>query len=172
MSQKQTVLYIFTCAQRQYDLASGYGDNDRYYYGDLVINFNRYISNPILHIAGLGGSYRYFPVGAGNINNPALWRSAYFSTELQVVGFNLSKVSGNDNLNVPAGTGSILNSATTPNGGSVDPTTNDIFNDYGAASGSVRIIGTVKLSQFKFICVVVTVHSLVGLHLLQHQERQ
>lgn len=137
-------VYIFTCAQRQYDLASGYGDNDRYYYGDLVINFNRYISNPILHIAGLGGSYRYFPVGAGNINNPALWRSAYFSTELQVVGFNLSKVSGNDNLNVPAGTGSILNSATTPNGGSVDPTTNDIFNDYGAASGSVRIIGTVK----------------------------
>lgn len=142
-------VYLFTCAQRQFDLGSAYGDNDKYYYGDLVINFNRYIRNPILHIAGLGGSYRYFPVGAGNTNNPALWRSAYFSTELEVVGFNLSKISGNNNLNVPAGTGLILNSSSMPNGGSVDPTPNDIFNDYGAASGSVRIVGTVKTLTIK-----------------------
>lgn len=148
--ERNGAVFLFTCAQRMFDLnPNNYGTNDRYYYGDLVINFNRFIASPIIHLAGLGGSYRYFPVGAGNQDNPALWRSAYFSTELEVQGFNVSKVSGNANLNVPAGTGSILNSATTPNGGSVDPTPNDIFNDYGAASGSVRIIGTVKTVTIK-----------------------
>lgn len=138
-------VFLFTCAQRLFDIGSPYGTNDRYYYGDLVINFNRFVSNPILHIAGLGGSYRYFPVGTGgNSGNPNDWRSAYFSTELEIVGFNGSKIAGNPNLVVPSGTGQILNGSSQPNGGSVSPTPNDIFDDYGAASGSVRVIGTVK----------------------------
>ena len=141
-------IFLFTCAQRLFDLGSAYGTNNRYYYGDLVINFNRFVQNPIVHVAGLGGSYRYY-TGSGNSNQAANWRSTYFSTELEVVGYTAVKIAGNPNLDIPAGTGQILNSSTQPNGGSVSPTPNDIFNDYGAASGSFRVVGTVKTIRLK-----------------------
>lgn len=148
-------VFMFTNAQVQFDRPGGpsvHNSSTRYYYGDLVINFNRFIQNPVIHIAGLGGSYRYFPVGGGDQTNPNNYMETFFSTELEVVGVNAARLSGNANFTVSGN--SITNSSATPNGGSVDPSPNTngagaVFNDYGAASGSIRIVGTLKSVTLK-----------------------
>ncbi len=137
---------VFTAAQVLFDLPGGPAVNNsatRYYYGNVVLTFNRFVQNPVIHIAGLGGSYRYFPVSGTNANDPAQWRSSYFSTELEVQpsGFSLTRMSGNQFFTISGN--NVLNSATTPNGASV-PTVGGIFQDLGAASGSFRVNGTVK----------------------------
>jgi Secretion system C-terminal sorting domain len=136
--------FVFTAAQPQYNAPGGPTVNNtatRYYYGDLVINFNRYISFPVLHVAGLGGSYRYFPVTGTDINDPTQWLSTYFSTELEIVGFTGLKLSGNSNLVVSGS--SITNSSTAPSGASVN-TVGGLFNEFGAASGSIKINANVN----------------------------
>jgi hypothetical protein len=134
---------VFTVAQRQYDLGSPYGTANRYDYGTLVITFNRYVRNPVLHIAGLGGSYRYLPVGQPDI--PENYLSTYFSTELELISpGTLVKLSGNPYLSVTGN--NIVNSAVLPNGGSQPNTGN--FDNYGAASGSVQLNGV-----FNFIAL-------------------
>ena len=132
-------VFVFTAAQPQFDAVGGPTVNNtstRYYYGDLVINFNRYIANPVLHIAGLGGSYRYFPTTGTDINNPAQWLSTYFTTELEIVGANGFKLSGTTNLSVVGS--SITNTSLAPSGASVS-TVGGLFDEIGAASGSLRL---------------------------------
>ncbi len=137
---------IFTCTQRLYDLAQPYGNNNRYYYGDLVISFNRFIPNPVLHIAGLGGSYRYLPAGQPNV--PANYLSAFFSTELEYTGFqSLTKLSGTSFMAVSGK--NILNNAAAPNGGSTPNSPPEDFDNNGAATGSVRINGAVNVIRLK-----------------------
>jgi len=137
---------VFTAAQVLFDQPGGPAVNNsstRYYYGNVVLTFSRYITNPVIHIAGLGGSYRYFPVSGTNINDPAQWQSTYFTTELEIApGFPLTRMSGNQFFNVSGS--QVTNSSPTPNGASVS-TVGGLFQDLGAASGSVRINGTVKV---------------------------
>lgn len=137
---------VFTAAQVLFDQPGGpavHNSSTRYYYGNVVITFNRFVNNPVIHIAGLGGSYRYFPVSGTNANDPAQWRSSFFTTELEVQpGLTLTRMSGNQYFTV-SGT-NILNSAAVPNGASVN-TVGGLFNDIGAASGSFRINGPVKV---------------------------
>lgn len=90
--------------------------NGRYYMGDLTITLNIPITNPVLHVVGLGGTYN----------------SLGFTTELQLVttGITLSKLSGSPELNVtPA---AILNSASSPTA----------TTGAGAASGSILVTGS------------------------------
>lgn len=141
-------VYIFTNAQLQHDLAGGPTVNNtatRYYYGNLVITFNRFVQNPIIHIAGLGGSYRYFPVTGTNSLDPTQWLSTYFSTELDVQGATVTRLSGNSFFNASGFT--ITNGAASPSGASV--ATTGFFNEIGAASGSVRVNATVKTLTLK-----------------------
>lgn len=136
---------VFTAAQVQFDRPGGpsvHNSATRYYYGDVVLTFSRFVTNPVIHIAGLGGNYRYFPVTGTNPNDPSQWRSTYFSTELEVQpGFSLTRMSGNQFFTVSGS--NITNSATIPNGASVN-TVGGLFQDLGAASGSFRINGPVR----------------------------
>ena len=66
---------VFTTAQALYNNPA-YPVGSRVYFGDLVLTFNKPVKNPVIHIAGLGGSYRYLPFGAANI--PANYVSTFF----------------------------------------------------------------------------------------------
>ncbi|MBI5858506.1 MAG: T9SS type A sorting domain-containing protein [Sphingobacteriales bacterium] len=142
--------FLFTNAQWQFNIPGGpsvHNSTTRYYYGDLVITFNRFIANPVIHFAGLGGSYRYCPAGL-DPTNTANWLSTFFSTELDIVGFTGTKLSGNTYFTVSGS--SITNNAATPNGASVSTVgSGTLFDEIGAASGSVRINAAVKTITLK-----------------------
>jgi hypothetical protein len=138
---------VFTTAQVLFDQNQPHSTTTRYLYGNLVITFNYPIKDPVVHLAGLGGSYRYLPLGANDV--PGQYRSTYFSTELEYVnpgGITLSKLSGNTFLTVSGN--NITNSATRPNGGSVN-VPGDLFDNFGAATGSVKVTGTVSQLVFR-----------------------
>ena len=110
---------MFTSARPLYNANSS--RSGRYYYGDLVITFNRPVNNPMIHIVGLGGT------SGGN--------SLGITSELELspasaAQMTLSEVSGSTEFNVT--TSAILNSA-----GTIGATTGS-----GAASGTVRVTGT------------------------------
>lgn len=88
----------------------------RYYMADLTITFNIPITDPVLHVVGLGGTFN----------------ALGFTTELQMVttGVTLSRLSGSTELNVTPT--AILNSATAPTA----------TTGAGAASGSVLVTGS------------------------------
>ncbi|HET6256477.1 MAG TPA: T9SS type A sorting domain-containing protein [Puia sp.] len=90
--------------------------NGRYYMADLTITFNIPLTNPVLHIVGIGGTYN----------------ALGFTTELQLVttGVTLSKLSGSKELNVTST--AILNSASAPTA----------TTGAGAASGSILVTGS------------------------------
>lgn len=108
-------LQVFTSAMELYH--AGASTSGRYYIGNLTITFSAEVTNPVIHVTGLGAT-----VG-----------SLGFSTELelQTSSVTLSKLSGSTELTVSAGT-KILNNATTIGG-----TTGS-----GAASGSVLATGS------------------------------
>jgi Secretion system C-terminal sorting domain len=111
----------------------------RFYYGDIVVTFNRPVKNPVVHIGGLGGSYSYVPLSGG------ARQVSYFSTELELqnTGMTSTLMAGNELINVVGN--HILNGSATPNGGSFDDGTSNFgIPNYGAASGSVRVNGTVQ----------------------------
>jgi Secretion system C-terminal sorting domain len=148
---------IFTAAQVQYDqgiqnnpapVPSVFNSTTKYYYGDLVIDFNRFVKDPVIHIAGLGGSYFYLPIGVSPASDPNNWKRTRFTTELEG-GYSFTALSGNSNFVVSPG--KISNGAAKPDGASVSTTTSasDPFDHLGAASGSVRINGTVKTIVLK-----------------------
>lgn len=145
-------IVVFTAAQAQFERPAGgppstHNSSTRYYYGDLTILLSRFVDHPVIHIAGLGGSYRYFPTTGTNVNDPSQWQSCFFSTELELVGnFSLTKLSGNEFFTVSGN--NITNSATNPNGASVH-TTGGLFDEYGAASGSVSVNGPVRGITFR-----------------------
>jgi hypothetical protein len=142
---------VFTNTQLLFDQAGGpatYNSATRYYYGDLTITFSRYVDHPVIHIAGLGGSYRFVTTTAnqpvsGMPAGSTVW--TYFTTELQAqTAYTLTQLSGNAFFNV-SGT-NILNSATQPNGASAHTSAPDL---YGAASGSFQINGVLRAITFK-----------------------
>lgn len=132
---------VFTTAQALYNNPA-FPVGSRVYFGDLVLTFNQPVKNPVIHIAGLGGSYRYLPFGAANV--PANYVSTFFSTELelQTPGLTSTFMSGNQFFSI-SGNNILNNNDVNPNGGSTnDPT--EFINNFGAASGSVRVNGTVQ----------------------------
>jgi hypothetical protein len=141
---KNTGVEVFTAAQVLYDF--GKAKDDRYFFGEIVLTFNRPVINPVIHVASLGGSYRYLPAGANNV--PQNYLSSYFTTELELqnTGVSSTKLSGNQFLNVVGN--NILNSAAKPNGASLFDNTN-FFDDYGAATGSIKITGVVQQLVYK-----------------------
>ena len=119
---KNYSLQLFTSVMGLYNTSAS--TSGRYYIANLVITFSNYVTNPVLHIVGLGSSY-------GSLG---------FSTELelQTPSLTLSRLSGSTELTVSAGT-KILNGATTLSG-----TTGS-----GGASGSVLVTGT-NISSLTF----------------------
>lgn len=122
---------------------AGEAKDGRFYYGDIVVKFNRPVKNPVVHVGGLGGSYNYQPFGTSGDGNRKI---AYFTTELELANTGLSStfMAGNPLLNLVGD--NILNSSSTPNAGSNDDpsSTTNSYPNYGAASGSVRVNGTVQ----------------------------
>lgn len=137
---------IFTTAQALYNNPA-YPVGSRVYFGDLVLTFNQPVKNPVIHIAGLGGSYRYLPFGQPDI--PANYVSTFFSTELELStpGLTSTLMSSNPYMTL-SGNNILNNNDVNPNGGSVlDPT--EFINNLGAATGSIRINGTVQQLVYK-----------------------
>ncbi len=138
---------IFTTAQVLYNDTIAHPRGSRVYFGDLVLTFNQPVKNPVIHIAGLGGCYRYLPFGATNI--PANYISTFFSTELelQTPGLTSTLMSSNQYMTL-SGNNILNNNDVNPNGGSVvDPT--EFINNVGAATGSIRVNGTVQTLVYK-----------------------
>lgn len=101
--------------------------NGRYYYGDLTVTFNRPVSDPVIHIVGLGGVF-----------TSGTTQGFTMEYELQTTGVTLSKLSGSANLNVTAD--KILNAAP----GAITAACGS-----GAACGSVKVAGT-NITQLVF----------------------
>jgi len=137
---------VFTTAQALYNNPA-YPVGSRVYFGDLVLTFNQPVKNPVVHIAGLGGSYRYLPFGAANI--PSNYVSTFFSTELELStpGLTSTLLSGNQFMSL-SGNNILNNNDVNPNGGSVNDAT-EFINNLGAATGSIRINGTVQQLVYK-----------------------
>lgn len=107
-------LQLFTSVMGLYNTSAS--TSGTYYIADLTITFNTLVTNPVIHLVGLGASY-------GSLG---------FSTELQLEtsSLTLTRLSGSSEL-VVSGT-QILNDAATIGG-----TTGS-----GSASGSVLVNGT------------------------------
>ena len=135
---------IFTTAYELYK--QNIPITQRVLFGQLKLTFSQPVINPVVHFAGLGGSFRYSVIGLP-VNDPNSWRSTYFSTELELVtpGVSSTRMSGNEFFSISGN--KVLNSNNVnPNGASVNDAglnTPPSFNDYGAATGSVRINGVV-----------------------------
>lgn len=135
---------LFNTVEPLYD--ANLAKDGRYEFGELVIRFNRPVVNPVIHLAGMGGSYSFQPILP--VNAPR--QISYFTTELelQTLGLTSTLRAGNSNINLSGN--NILNSSTTPNAGCYeDGSTTNGFSNYGAASGSVRINGTVTELVYK-----------------------
>ncbi|CAG4995392.1 hypothetical protein DYBT9275_01626 [Dyadobacter sp. CECT 9275] len=110
---------IFTSVEPLYS-----ADKDRsgrYYYSTLTLTFNRAVSDPVIHVSGLGAFTK--------VDNQSLG----YSTELELLdgqGLSLTKLSGSEALRVE--TTKILNGKSAINSES----------DQGAATGSVRVNGS------------------------------
>ena len=115
---------LFTSAMGLYN--ASLPTNGTYYIADLTLTFNVPVTNPVLHLVGIGGYYS--PGG-----------TLGFTSELQLAttGVTLSELSGSPELNVTAN--SILNTAVHPSS-----TTGS-----GAASGSILAKGT-NITQLVF----------------------
>lgn len=112
---------IFTSVMGLYNANLSTGG--RYLMATLTITFSQPVTNPVLHIVGIGGTYNL--LGFSD------------ELELQTGGVLLSKLSGSKELNVTST--SILNSASHPTSATGS----------GAASGSVLASGT-NISQLVF----------------------
>ncbi len=132
---------LFTTAQVLYNSANVIGS--RVYFGDVVLKFNRPVTNPVIHIAGLGGSYRFLPAGLPDL--VANYKNIFFATELELVNTGLTStlMSGNQFVQL-SGNNILNNNDVNPNGGSVLDAFETPFNNLGAATGSVRLNGTVQ----------------------------
>ncbi len=111
---------LFTSAMGLYNANSP--TNGTYYMADLTITFNLPVTDPILHIVGLGGTFG------------ALGMTTQF--QLVTAGATLSELSGSPELGVTATT--IVNTAAAPTS----------VTGSGAASGSILVTGTVTSLLF------------------------
>jgi hypothetical protein len=113
-----------------------YAINARVQYADLTITFNRPVSNPLLHITGLGGFVSYGTTISGNAINYDMG----FSTDMDLLtnGLTLSKISGNSSLSVTSS--GISNSSARMGSSTVGAVLHGITRT--AASGTVAVLGT------------------------------
>jgi Secretion system C-terminal sorting domain len=133
---------LYTCVEPLADINADKAG--RFYYGDIVIKFNRPVINPVIHVGSLGGSYSYQPL-LGGPN-----QISYFTTELELENTNVTTTLMAGNAIIELDGNNILNNATKPNAGSLeDFSTLFGFSTYGAACGSVRINGTVQEITYK-----------------------
>jgi hypothetical protein len=135
---------LFNTVEPLYD--ANLPKDGRYEFGELVITFNRPVVNPVLHLAGMGGSYSFQPILP--VNAPR--QISYFTTELelQTSGLTSTLRAGNSLINLSGN--NILNSSATPNAGCYeDGSTTNGFSNYGAAAGSIRINGIVTQLVYK-----------------------
>lgn len=109
---------LFVSSRPLYNASSSI--SGRYYYGDLVITFNRPVNNPMLHFVGLGGT---------SGNNTLGITSEYELSSASAAQMSLLEVSGSSEFN--ATSTAVLNSASTLGGNTGS----------GAASGTVRVVG-------------------------------
>jgi len=115
---------LFTSAMGLYN--AGAPTNGSYYMADLTLTFNVPVTDPVLHLVGIGG---YYSPG----NTLGFTSDLYLAT----TGVALSKLSGSPELSVTSN--SILNTARHPSS-----TTGS-----GAASGSILVSG-VNITQLVF----------------------
>jgi uncharacterized repeat protein (TIGR01451 family) len=99
----------------------GLPNNARYYYGDVTLTFNHPVSDPVIHMSGMGGNSTL--TGTTPHGHSA-------EMELITPGITASKLSGSNFLNVTGN--KMLNSATTITASCAT----------GAACGSVKFAGT------------------------------
>ena len=111
---------MFTSAMGLYNANSP--TNGTYYMADLTVTFNLPVTDPIIHIVGMGGTYS------------ALGLSTQLT--LATTGVTLTKLSGSTEFGVTATT--IVNTAASPTS----------VTGAGAASGSVMVNGTVTTLKF------------------------
>jgi len=106
--------------------------NSRVYYADLTLTFNRPVSNPVVHIVGMGGFVNY-------VRDSKLYHTG-FSAEMDLAStqYSIGKLDGNSVFQV---SGNQINNSATWLGSSSQGAT-----DYGvtryASTGSVVVYGT------------------------------
>ena len=134
---------VFTTAQVLFNDTIAHPRGSRVYFGDLVFTFSSPVLNPVIHVAGLGGSYRYLPAGLADVTSN--YRSTFFTTELELanMGYTSSLLSGNSFLGL-SGNNIVNNNHSNPNGASSFDATEAPFDNNGAATGSIRVNGVVK----------------------------
>lgn len=110
--------------------------NARVQYADITITFNRPVSNPVLHVTGLGGQVSYSTTIAGVTTNYDMG----FTTDMDLLtpGLTLSKLSGNTQLTVTST--SLSNNATRLGAATAGALLHNV--NRFAATGSVVILGT------------------------------
>jgi hypothetical protein len=138
-------IQIFTAAQVLYD--NNTPKDARVYFGDIVFKFNKPVTNPVLHFAGLGGSYTYLPFGQPDIATNYL--STFFATELEMVNTGLTSTLMSSNPLMTLIGNDLINNYPRPNGNSNQIANEYPIDNYGAMSGSVRINGTVQEVSYK-----------------------
>ncbi len=117
---------------------SAYATNARVQFADLTITFSQPVTNPIVHLTGMGGFYNYFTFIPGYADT---YYTQGFSTEMDLItsGLSWTKRSGNSAFNVSST--QVTNSASRFGSNSIMDNTIDGFNRM-AASGSVVVNGT------------------------------
>jgi Secretion system C-terminal sorting domain len=136
---------MFTAAQVLFD--KGVKIDTSVYFGDLVITFSQPVKNPVLHFAGLGGSYSFKLQGVANI--AANYKSTFFTTELEMktTGITSTLLSGNNLISLVGN--DLRNYYNKPNGNSTQVLGEFPIDNYGAITGSIRINGTVQKIVYK-----------------------
>jgi hypothetical protein len=145
-STRNGAFEVFTTAQALYGSANGIGS--RVYFGEIMLSYSRIVKNPVIHVAGLGGSYRFLPLGLANVASNYV--NIFFTTELELVntGVTSTLLSGNQFFSVSGN--NILNSNSfNPNGGSILDPFEGLFNNLGAATGSVRLNGSFQTVVYR-----------------------
>jgi hypothetical protein len=130
---------IFSCTDAFIDTINGSnlkGLSERVYIGDVIINFNQPVTNPVLHFVGMGGTT--------SLKRNKKFYDLGFSTEFDLYGTTatLTKLSGNPYLNVSGN--SIVNTAPLLGSAAEGLALNGAMR-YSAA-GSIRITGTGLMS--------------------------
>ena len=115
--------------------SSAFALNARVQFADLTITFNRPVSNPVLHLTGMGARVDY-------VTNDNIRYYQGFSTEFQLLsaGLSFSKLSGNSVFTVTptnvSNAAAKYDAPTTATSSGTDGVTRQ------AASGSVAVLGT------------------------------
>lgn len=131
---------LFTAAQVLYD--SNYVKDARVYFGELKISFSNPVKNPVIHFAGLGGSYSFLPFG--DIDIASNYKSTFFTTELELVNTNVTSTLLSSNSLMDLVGNNLYNNYSKPNGNSTQITGEYPIDNYGAMTGSVLLTGVVK----------------------------